>query len=85
TRCEFDEKTGRFIHQDEVKLGAITLASQPSKHPLDKSERAKAWLNMFKKHGFSLFNEQVDSEQLLIRMCLASKLLPEQFPAITEQ
>lgn len=85
TRCEFDEKTGRFIHQDEVKLGAITLASQPSKHSLDKSERAKAWLNMFKKHGFSIFNEQADSEQLLIRMCLASKLLPEQFPAMTEQ
>lgn len=85
TRCEFDEKAGRFIHQDEVKLGAITLSSQPSKHALDKSERAKAWLYMFKKHGFSIFNEQVESEQLLIRMCLASKLLPEQFPAITEQ
>ena len=85
TRCEFDEKAGRFIHQDEVKLGAITLTSQPSKHALDKSERAKAWLYMFKKHGFSIFNEQVESEQLLIRMCLASKLLPEQFPAITEQ
>ena len=47
TRCEFDEKTARFIHQDEVKLGAITLTSQPSKQKLDKSERAKAWLNLF--------------------------------------
>ncbi|BDF93430.1 ATP-dependent helicase HrpB [Pseudoalteromonas sp. KAN5] len=85
TRCEFDEKAGRFIHQDEIKLGAITLSSQPSQQKLDKSERAKAWLNMFKKHSFSIFNEQVESEQLLIRMRLASKLLPEQFPAITEQ
>ncbi|MDQ9091043.1 ATP-dependent helicase HrpB [Pseudoalteromonas haloplanktis] len=85
TRCEFDEKAGRFIHQDEIKLGAITLSSQPSQQKLDKSERAKAWLNMFKKHSFSIFNEQSESEQLLIRMRLASKLLPEQFPAITEQ
>ncbi|WP_029216131.1 MULTISPECIES: ATP-dependent helicase HrpB [Pseudoalteromonas] len=85
TRCEFDEKAGRFIHQDEIKLGAITLSSQPSQQKLDKSERAKAWLNIFKKHSFSIFNEQSESEQLLIRMCLASKLLPEQFPAITEQ
>ena len=85
TRCEFDEKTGRFIHQDEVKLGAITVTSQPSKHPLDKSERAKAWLALFQKQGFELFNEQSDSEQLLIRMCLASNLMPEQFPVITKQ
>ncbi|MBB1505522.1 ATP-dependent helicase HrpB [Pseudoalteromonas sp. SG41-1] len=85
TRCEFDEKTGRFIHQDEVKLGAITVTSQPSKHPLDKSERAKAWLTLFQKQGFELFNEQSDSEQLLIRMCLASNLVPEQFPVITKQ
>ncbi len=85
TRCEFNEKTGRFIHQDEVKLGAITVTSQPSKHPLDKSERAKAWLTLFQKQGFELFNEQSDSEQLLIRMCLASNLVPEQFPVITKQ
>ena len=85
TRCEYDEKAGRFIHQDEVKLGAITLSSQPSKQKLDKNERAKAWLNLFKKHGFALFNEQTDAQQLLIRMSLAYKLLPEQFPAITEQ
>jgi len=85
TRCEYDEKAGRFIHQDEVKLGAITLSSQPSKQKLDKNERAKAWFNLFKKHGFALFNEQTDAQQLLIRMSLAYKLLPEQFPAITEQ
>ncbi|WP_404338664.1 ATP-dependent helicase HrpB [Pseudoalteromonas mariniglutinosa] len=84
TRCEFDERAGRFIHQDEIKLGAITVTSQPSKQPLDKSERAKAWLSLFKKHAFKLFNEQADSEQLLIRMCIASKLFPEQFPTITE-
>ncbi|MBB1417721.1 ATP-dependent helicase HrpB [Pseudoalteromonas sp. SG43-7] len=85
TRCEFDEKTGRFIHQDEVKLGAITVTSQPSKHQLDKSERAKAWLALFQKQGFELFNEQSDSEQLLTRMCLASNLVPEQFPVVTKQ
>ena len=85
TRCEFDEKAARFIHQDEVKLGAITLTSQPSKHKLDKSERAKAWLNLFTKHGFALFNEQPDAQQLLIRMSLASKLLPDKFPQINEQ
>ena len=58
TRCEFDEKAARFIHQDEVKLGEITLSSQPSKHKLDKTERTKAWLSLFAKQGFSLFNEQ---------------------------
>ncbi|MDN3487681.1 MULTISPECIES: ATP-dependent helicase HrpB [unclassified Pseudoalteromonas] len=85
TRCEFDEKAARFIHQDEVKLGEITLSSQPSKHKLDKTERTKAWLSLFAKQGFSLFNEQKESEQLLIRMCLASKLMPEQFPIISQQ
>ncbi|MEM5549870.1 ATP-dependent helicase HrpB [Pseudoalteromonas neustonica] len=85
TRCEFDEKAGRFIHQDEVKLGAITVSSQPSKHRLDKSERAKAWLALFHKQGFELFNEQNDSDQLLTRMCLASRLMPEQFPELTKQ
>ncbi|TMO01669.1 ATP-dependent helicase HrpB [Pseudoalteromonas sp. S558] len=85
TRCEFDEKTARFIHQDEVKLGAIVLSSQPSKQKLDKSERAKAWLNLFSKQGFSLFNEQQESEQLLTRMSLASKFMPNDFVQITEQ
>lgn len=85
TRCEFDEKTARFIHQDEVKLGAITLTSQPSKQKLDKTERAKAWLNLFTKHGFALFNEQPDAQQLLIRMSLASQFMPDTFPAISEQ
>lgn len=84
TRCEFDEKTTRFIHQDEVKFGAITLTSQPSKQKLDKNERAKAWLNLFAKQGFALFNEQKDAEQLLIRMNLASKLMSEKFPHISE-
>jgi len=83
TRCEYDEKSGRFIHQEELKLGAITVASQPSKQPLDKAERTKAWLNLFNKKGFSLFNEQSESEQLLIRMSLASKLLPQSFPVIS--
>ncbi|MBB1289513.1 ATP-dependent helicase HrpB [Pseudoalteromonas sp. SR43-6] len=85
TRCEFDEKSARFIHQDEVKLGAITLSSQPSKQKLDKSERAKAWLSLFTKHGFALFNEQPDAQQLLIRMSLASNLMPDKFPQINEQ
>ena len=85
TRCEFDEKSARFIHQDEVKLGAITLSSQPSKQKLDKSERAKAWLSLFAKHGFALFNEQPDAQQLLIRMSLASNLMPDKFPQINEQ
>ncbi|WP_372761832.1 ATP-dependent helicase HrpB [Pseudoalteromonas sp.] len=85
TRCEFDEKTARFIHQDEVKLGAITLTSQPSKQPLDKAERTKAWLSLFTKHGFSIFNEHKEAEQLLIRMTLASQLMPAQFPHISEQ
>ncbi len=80
TRCEYDEKVGRFIHQDELKLGAITLSSKPSKQPLDKDARTQAWLNLFSKQGFSLFNEQTESEQLLIRMSLASKLMPESFP-----
>lgn len=85
TRCEFDEKSARFIHQDEVKLGAITLSSQPSKQKLDKGERAKAWLNLFAKYGFALFNEQPDAQQLLIRMSLASNLMPDKFPQINEQ
>ncbi|MGO2075813.1 ATP-dependent helicase HrpB [Pseudoalteromonas sp. AOP31-A2-14] len=84
TRCEFDEKTARFIHQDEIKLGAITLSSQPSKQKLDKNERAKAWLNLFTKQGVALFNEQKDADQLLVRMSLASKLMPEEFPHISE-
>jgi ATP-dependent helicase HrpB len=85
TRCEFDEKNARFIHQDELKLGAITITSQPSKHPLDKSQRVEAWLNLFKKHGFLLFNSQPESEQLLIRMSLAGKLFPEQFAKVSSQ
>ena len=85
TRCEFDEKTARFIHQDEVKLGAITLSSEPSKQKLDKSERAKAWLNLFSKHGFALFQEHAEAEQLFIRMSLASQLAPDTFPQINEQ
>lgn len=85
TRCEYDEKTARFIHQDELKLGAITVYSNPSKQPLDKNERGKAWLSLFKKHGFSLFNEQPDALQLLIRMSLAYQLMPDKFPELTEQ
>ncbi|MBQ4831815.1 ATP-dependent helicase HrpB [Pseudoalteromonas sp. MMG010] len=85
TRCEYDEKAARFIHQDESILGAITITSQPSSQKLDKSQRVKAWLNLFAKQGFALFNQQTHAEQLFVRMSLAGQLFSEQFPVLHEQ
>jgi len=96
--CEFDEKSGRFLHEDRLMLGAITVSAKASNKAFDSSLRISAWLKLVQKSGLKLFNcfsnttsnlNKGDSgknevSQLFIRMTLAYQFYPEQYPEISE-
>ena len=80
--CEFDEKAGRFIHENRIMLGALSVTEQQIHTGIDQSLRVQAWLGLVKKQGFKIFVENKDAKQLFIRMSLAAKYFPEQYKPI---
>lgn len=90
---EFDPRSGRFIHEQRLQLGAITISSKPAPSPLDTHSRSQAWLKLIAAQGFMLFNDWTDKAsdqarnpcvQYQTRLQLAHELFSEQFPAADE-
>ncbi len=77
--CEFNEKTGHFIHENRTMLGKISVKVGNNDKGVDQNLRTRAWLNLLKKYGFDLFFEHKEAEQLLVRMALAGQYFPEKF------
>ncbi len=92
--CEFIEKNGRFCYEERLMLNAIIVNKKPINTPIDEATRTSAWVSLIQKKGFSLFHcftnnlaekDNNDFIQLLIRMTLAHRYFPQQYPLITEQ
>ncbi|WP_353411110.1 ATP-dependent helicase HrpB [Arenicella sp. 4NH20-0111] len=92
--CEFDERNGRFVYEDRSMLGALVVRQKPINAPIDVDVRTTAWTSFIKKRGFAVFsmvtnNASVKSKnafsQLLIRMTLAHRHYPNDYPEISEQ
>ena len=93
TVCEYDERQQRFIYQQRLMLGAITVNARPAGGTLDAGARTAAWLALVRKHGLALFNSWTDKAadqdtndtvQLQIRQQLAHQLMAEDFPPSSE-
>ena len=91
--CEFNEKSGRFLHEKRLMLNAIVVNKTTINSPVDEEVRTSAWLALIAKKGFGFFecatNNIADKEtnafhQLLIRMALAHQHFPDDFPEISE-
>lgn len=82
--CEFDEKAGRFIHENRIMLGAITVEAKQNHAGIDQRLRTSAWLDLIEKRGLDLFVENKEAEQLFIRMFLAAKFYPDQYCEINK-
>ncbi|PCJ38712.1 MAG: ATP-dependent helicase HrpB [Moraxellaceae bacterium] len=96
--CEFDEKSGRFLHENRLMLGAITVSAKTNGNAIDASLRTSAWITLVQKKGLSLFNcftnsagnndkgdgDKNEVAQLLVRMMLAHQFYPKQYPEINE-
>ena len=76
--CEFDIKSGRFINEQRQQLGAIVIATKPSGKKIDAQMKVQAWLELIQQRGWELF-QHPQSQQLRVRMLLASQLLGGEF------
>ncbi|QPB82537.1 ATP-dependent helicase HrpB [Pseudoalteromonas rubra] len=83
--CEFEQKSGQFIHEHRICLGHWVYLAKPATGPVDTALRTQAWLTLLRQQGLLIFNAYVDCEDLLTRMTLAQRLYPEEFRALDEQ
>ena len=81
--CEFDIKSGRFINEQRQQLGAIVIATKPSGKKIDTQMKVQAWLELIQQRGWELF-QHPQSQQLRVRMLLASQLLGDEFTLADE-
>jgi len=91
--CEFNEKSGRFQYEERLTLNAIIVNKKTINEPIDEEVRTIAWLKLIQKNGFGLFNCSTNNlaekntnefHQLLLRMTLASKHFPNDYPTVSE-
>ena len=91
--CEFNEKTGRFLYEERLMLNAIIVNKKTINTPIDEEVRTAAWVDLIQKKGFGFFNcssnniaERDSNEfyQLLVRMTLAHKHFPDDYPEVSE-
>lgn len=74
----FDEKNGRFIAEDHLRLGACILQRKASSQSINADQRSDAWLDYIQQKGVAALPWQSDSQQLLARIRLWVTLEPEQ-------
>jgi len=91
--CEFNDKSGRFVYEDRLMLGAIAVSTKTINSPIDEAVRTSAWVKQIQKKGLGLFNcfsasldekDRNEFSQLLTRMALAHQHFPGDYPEISE-
>jgi ATP-dependent helicase HrpB len=91
--CEFNEKSGRFLHENRLMLNAIVVNRKTINTAIDEEIRTTAWINLIQRNGFGLFlcftnnvaeRDRNECSQLLTRMTLAHQYFPKEYPEISE-
>lgn len=82
--CEFEQKSGQFVHEQRLYLGHWIYTAKPAPGPIDTQLRTEAWLTLVRQQGLSIFKDYANCEELLTRMTLAQTLYPQEFQAIDE-
>ncbi|MDP4527807.1 ATP-dependent helicase HrpB [Alkalimonas delamerensis] len=76
----FDSEQGRFISEQQRRLGACILARKPAASTLSAEQRCQAWLEYIQQRGLSVLPWDVGSQQWLARLRWWQQLEPEQCP-----
>lgn len=77
SRLEFDEQTGRFLNEKQLRFGALILKRQQSNAQITADERREAWLDYLQKKGLAALSWQDATRQLQYRLTLARALQPD--------
>lgn len=77
SRLEFDEQSGRFIAEKQLRLGALVLKRQNSSQDIRGSDRRDAWLDYLQKKGMGCLPWSETARQLQHRLALARQLQPD--------
>ncbi|MCG7536460.1 ATP-dependent helicase HrpB [Pseudoalteromonas sp. OOF1S-7] len=77
--CEFEQKSGQFIHEQRTYLGHWVYMAKPAPGTLDTALRTQAWLTLIHQQGLAIFNSYADCQDLLTRMALAQQFYPQEF------
>ncbi|MCH8538358.1 MAG: ATP-dependent helicase HrpB [Alkalimonas sp.] len=70
----FDDKSGRFISEQQLRLGACVLQRKNSSETIGSEQRTTAWLAYLQQKGLARLPWQPDSQQLLARIRLWASL-----------
>ncbi len=75
-QLEFDEQSGRFSAEKQLRLGALVLKRQNSSQQISGDDRRGAWLDYLQKKGLSCLPWSDAARQLQHRLALARQLQP---------
>lgn len=77
TQSGFDEKSGRFTAEQQLRLAACVLQRKTSSERISAEQRSSAWLSYIQQKGLAVLPWQPDSQQLLARIRLWAALEAE--------
>ena len=83
--AQFDEKVGRFIAEKRQCLGELVISRKPSSIKIGKDEKALAWCELLAKKGWHLLDINESVNQYIVRLSLANRFFPDEFPNISKQ
>jgi len=75
-KVAFDESQGRFIAEQQLRLGALVLKRQPAEQQVSAALRQQAWLDYIDKRGLAVLSFSDSASQLQHRVALARQLQP---------
>lgn len=75
-KVAFDEHQGRFIAEQQLRLGALVLKRQPAEQQVNAALRQQAWLDYIAKRGLAVLSFSDAASQLCHRVALARQLQP---------
>lgn len=85
-QVDWQEKQGKLVAFKRTLLGKLVLNETPINDAITANQRAKAFIQQIENKGLSLLNWTSDSEQLLLRLKLLNKNMPElQMPDLSKQ
>ncbi len=83
TQVGFVAQSGRFVAEQQSRLGALVLKRQTVNNPLNDSQKAAAWLDYLTQTQLGALNWSAPVLQLMARVALAAKLEPDQWPDLS--
>ncbi len=76
-------QSGRFVAEQQSRLGALVLKKQAVNNPLNDNQKVAAWLDYLTQTQLVALNWSPQVQQFLARLALAATLEPMQWPDLS--